>query len=123
MLNVKPIKWPVLLMASLFSFNVHAATIYCEDNKQMQCLGFGEKVVKSNAICFDPLKCGQDGFVCKSELDTLAAEHESLLNQHNDLVNTHNQLIDTYESSQADYERLHRCVAVSTTLEEAKNCQ
>lgn len=116
------LKLSTIVMGSIIAFNVYGDTIYCADNKQMRCLGFGEKVVNSNAVCFEPLKCSQEGFVCKSELDSLADEHESLLGKHNELVSTHNELISVYENTVSEYEKLERCVNTASTLDEAKGC-
>lgn len=120
--NLNTTLWPTLLLGSMLAFNAYGDTIYCENNKQMRCLGFGEKVVNSNAVCFEPLTCSQEGFVCKSELNVLADEHEALLNRHNELANTHNELITVYENALSEYEKLERCVNAALTLDEAKAC-
>lgn len=115
-------KWFALLLGSVIALNVYGDTIYCEGNKKMMCLGFGEKVVKSNALCFDPMSCSQEGFVCKSELTGLADEHEALLGKHNELVDIHNELITTHENTLSDYQELQRCVGAASTLDEARDC-
>jgi hypothetical protein len=118
----KVVRFTLLLSLGLLAQQGAADTIYCKNGKQMHCLGFDEKVVERKALCFDPLQCSQAGFVCKSELDELESEHNELLRQHNELADTHNTLIGALESSNADYERLQRCVARATTLEEAQGC-
>lgn len=117
-----PIKWSTLLLGSVLAFNVYGDTVYCEGNKQLMCLGFEQKIVDNNAVCFDRFTCSQDGFVCKSELDNLADEHESLLSQHNELVDTHNELLDEYKNTVANYENVQSCVGAASSLEEAKSC-
>jgi len=116
------LSWPVLLIGSLIALNASGETFYCEDNKQLKCLGFEEKIVDRNAVCFDPMKCDQDGFVCKSELNAMADENETLNNKYNELANTHNKLIEAYKDSTDAYESLQRCITIATTLEEAQAC-
>lgn len=115
-------KWLTVLMGSVLTFNVYGDTFYCADGKEMRCLGFGQKVVNSSAVCFDPLKCSQEGFVCKSELDNLADEQETLLGKHNELVSTHNELITAYENTVSEYKKLERCIMSAPTLDDAKGC-
>lgn len=115
-------KWALFLTCSLLTINAVADTVYCEDNKQLRCLGFEEKVVNRSSVCFDPLKCDQGGFVCKSELDSMTEEYKALESKYSDLANTHNQLIDAYKNSTTEYEELQRCITTATTLDEAKNC-
>jgi len=114
--------WSLFLLVSIPTFNALADTVYCEGNKQLRCLGFEEKIVNRSALCFDPMKCDQSGFVCKSELDSITEEYEVLQKQYSELANTHNQLIDTYEKSTSEHEKLQRCITEATTLEEAKGC-
>lgn len=115
-------KLATVLLGSLLTFNVYGDTYYCAEGKQMKCLGFGEKIVGNNDICFEPFSCSQEGFVCKSELNDLAGELESLFIKHNELVKTHNELLENFENTLAEYEQMERCVAAAYTLEEAKNC-
>lgn len=111
-----------LLIGFVLTFNAYGDTLYCPDGKQMKCLGFSEKIVSNNAVCFDAFTCDQDGFVCKSELDAMADEHEGLLNKHNDLVNTYNELHTAYVSTVSGHEELVRCLSIASTLDEAKGC-
>lgn len=120
--NFHPMTLIAWLSLSLAASNVLADTFYCPDGKQMRCLGFGEKVVSSNATCFEPMTCSQEGFVCKSELNSLADEHETLLDKHNGMVNTYNELLANYDSAVAGHEQLQRCLIAATTLAEAKDC-
>lgn len=115
-------KWSALLLGSLLALNVYGDTVYCEGNKQMMCLGFEQKIVDNNAVCFEPFTCSQEGFVCKSELNDLADEHEALLAKHNDLANTYNELLNEYNSNVADFEETQRCLLAASTLEDAKGC-
>lgn len=119
---VKVSKWTLIFLGSMLTLNTFADTVYCENNKQLRCLGFDEKVVSRNTLCLDPMKCDQEGFVCKSELNSINDEYEALNKKYNDLANTHNQLLDTYNKSTSAYEDAQRCVTVATTLEEAKSC-
>ncbi len=112
----------LVVLGITFSLSAHAGTFYCPDGKQMKCLGFDKKIVDNKALCFDPLKCSQEGFVCKSELDALAVEHETLRREHEELVSTHNHLIGTYENTLNENESLQRCLIAAGTLEEAKGC-
>jgi len=109
-------------MGSLLALTASGETFYCEDNKQLKCLGFEEKIVNRNAVCLDPMQCDQEGFVCKSELNTMAADYNTLNDKYNELTSTHNHLIDVYKSSTDAYESLQRCITIATTLEEAKSC-
>ncbi len=115
-------KLSTLLLGSLLTLNVYGDTVYCEGNKQMMCLGFEQKIVDNNAVCFEPFTCSQEGFVCKSELNDLADEHEALLAKHNDLVNTYNELLTEYNGNVTSFEDSQRCLIASATLEEAKDC-
>lgn len=115
-------KLATVLVGSLLAFNVYGNTFYCADGKEMKCLGFGEKIVGNNDICFKPLTCSQEGFVCKSELNELEFKHETLFNKHSELVNTHNELLESFENTLSDYKRVEGCVAAAYTLEEAKSC-
>lgn len=115
-------KYAIVVLCAMLISSAHAGSFYCADGKQMKCLGFGEKIVDSKAICFDPMRCSQEGFVCKSELNAMSDEHENLLREHNELVNTHNELIGTYEITASQYEGLQRCISASMTLDEAKSC-
>jgi len=116
--------WFTLLAGLGLAFNVYASgnTLHCASSKKLVCLGYGDKVVGDNAVCFDRFECSQEGFVCKSELDGMAAEHEQLLGKHNELVNTYNELLSAHESTVTGYERFERCVSVASTLEDAKTC-
>lgn len=116
------LKWIFLALGFLLAFNASAERKYCEGTKELRCIGADQRVVKSSAVCFENMQCGQEGFVCKSTMDDLAGEHEALRQQYSELVDTHNALIDTYESSTAAQEQTELCINRATTLEQAKGC-
>lgn len=111
-----------MFIGSLLAFNASAERLYCEENKELRCIGYDQRVVKSSAVCFENMQCGQEGFVCKSTMDDLAGEQEALRQQYSELAETHNALIDTYESSTAAQEQTELCINRATTLEQAKGC-
>ncbi len=121
-MHIRQLKPFLLIMSTILPFSASAETFYCPDGMQMKCLAFDKKIVDSKTICFDPMRCSQEGFVCKSELDTLAEKHESLVASHNELVDTHNSLISVYDSTLSEYQNLQRCLSAATSLDEAKSC-
>lgn len=108
--------------AFIASMAAQGDTMSCPSGTQMKCLGYGDKVVGNNAVCFDPLECSQEGFVCKSELDGLAMQYEDLTGQHNGLVAKYNELVGVYDSTVAEYDRFAYCVSIAPSLEDAKAC-
>jgi hypothetical protein len=48
-----------LLMASALTFSAHAERLYCKEGKELRCLGFEQKVVSRDSICFEPEQCGR----------------------------------------------------------------
>lgn len=118
--------WLTMTMALTGTYNaqVRAADApTCENGRAPLCLSYGEKVVSSNSVCFDQFKCSGEGFVCKSELDGLAAEHKELLGKHNDLVNRYNELVGTYESTVSAYQAYQRCVSLASTMADVQACE
>ncbi|WP_303902992.1 hypothetical protein [Thiohalomonas denitrificans] len=105
-----------------FSASAYGAGLSCPDSQKMVCLGYGDKIVGDNAVCFDRFECSQEGFVCKSELDDLANEYEGLLDKQNELTNRYNELVGVYESTVTDYRNLKRCVEVASTLKDVQVC-
>ncbi|MFO7592643.1 MAG: hypothetical protein R6X15_01170 [Pseudomonadota bacterium] len=122
MLSIRSLRWLLLLLGPALTFNANAERLYCEGAKELRCIGADQRVVKSNAVCFDPKRCGQEGFVCKATLDDLAGEHNTLRRQYSELADTHNELIETYENSVDAHEHNVRCINRATTLEQAKSC-
>jgi hypothetical protein len=117
-----------LAVAMAFTLALHtpvraADAPTCENGRAPLCLGYGEKVVSSNSVCFDQFKCDGEGFICKSELDGLAAEHKELLGKHNELVNRYNELVGTYESTVSAYQKYQRCVTLAANISDAQACE
>ena len=110
----------VLIMSC--SASVYGKGFYCPNSQKMTCLGYGEKVVGDNAVCFDRFECSQEGFVCKSELDGLAFEHESLVEKHDELSSRYNELVGVYESTVTEYRNFRRCVETASTLADVQAC-
>jgi hypothetical protein len=71
----------------------------CSFGKRAACLGFDDKVVDQNAVCFSGQACGYKGFVCKSKLDDLADEYESLVQSHNELIRRNKTLVELAEAA------------------------
>lgn len=130
-----------ILIVSLFLFGSQAAGAYgnnfsCAYGKQGACLDYGDKVcssfakcVDSDAVCFNSSTCGYKGFVCKSKLDSLAADYDDLLGRcknislsHDDLVDRYNELLSKLRSIASDFGDLQSCVSGATTLAEAQAC-
>ena len=120
--TIRSLRWSLLLIGTTLTVNAHAERLYCEGTKELRCIGADQRVVKSSAVCFENMQCGQEGFVCKSTLDDLSDEFNSLRQEYSDLADTHNELIDAYESSLAAQEQTSHCINRATTLEQAKSC-
>jgi hypothetical protein len=68
------------------------------------------------------MQCGQGGFVCRSDLDKMTAEHQDLLRRYNELASKHNDVISAYETSLTEKEEIRRCVSAATDLAGARSC-
>jgi hypothetical protein len=91
----------------------HARTPYAADSftctiGRPACLGYGDKVVDQNAVCFASYTCSFAGFVCKSDFDALGADYDRLVSKYNNLVD--------------DVTALEKCVARAKSAEAAKAC-
>lgn len=120
--TIHTMRWLLILLASTVTLSAHAERPYCPEGKELRCLDLEHKVVKRNAVCFEPMQCGQGGFICRSELDEIQAEHKALLGRYNELANKHNEVISAYETVQEEKAEIRRCVSAATNLAEARNC-
>ena len=76
----------ILLIACLTASLTYAQQNFsCYGGTRAACLSYSEKLVDSNAQCFDSGTCGYKGFVCKSKLDDVIEEYEKLVRANNDL--------------------------------------
>lgn len=119
---IHTMRWLLLLLASSLPLCANAERPYCPEGKELRCLDFEHKVVERNAVCFEPMQCGEGGFVCRSELDKMTAEHKALLGRYNELANKHNEVISAYESAREGKEKIRRCISAATNLAEARSC-
>ena len=67
----------------------------CSYGARGACLGYSDKIVDQNAVCFSEATCGFGGFVCKSKLEDVANEYDRLVNSYNDLSRKNRSLVDT----------------------------
>jgi hypothetical protein len=89
-------KLTLLLALCMFQIAATAQQNFsCSYGARAACLGFNEKVVNSNSVCFSEFTCDFKGFTCKSKFDDVVAQHDSLVRKHNDLIRSHRDLADT----------------------------
>ena len=135
----------LLVVAFMIWFGVpaNAQNFSCSYGKRGACLGYNDKVVSSDAICFDSYTCNYEGFTCKSSLTDLGDEYDDLVGRFNNLLDKHNRLIDDYnilleENNDLvdDYNRLLKtsreledelndlksCILYSDDLDDARSC-
>jgi len=119
------------------------ADFSCPSGKTAACLGYNDivcsdlaKCVSSDALCFDADVCDYQGFICKSEINALAAEYDNLLRtcqgvavnhdyraeENEQLVNTYNDLVWKHNDVVSKYENLKSCISQASTLEAAQRC-
>ena len=68
----------------------------CNYGQRPACLGYGDKIVDSNAACFNQYACGiGGGFVCKSKLDEAMDDYNTLVRKYNELLKKHKELADS----------------------------
>jgi len=82
------------LLLSLVAPSVMAQGFTCSTGRP-SCLGYGDKVVDQNAVCFSNATCGYGGFVCKSKLDDVVGEYDRIVSSYNDLVRKNRSLIES----------------------------
>ena len=128
----------------LIAVSANAQNFSCSYGKRGACLGYNDKVVSSDAICFDSYTCNYEGFTCKSNLTDLGDDYDGLVGRFNDLVAKNGRLIDDYnilleENNDLvdDYNRLlrtsreledelndlKRCLLYSNNLDDAQSCR
>lgn len=84
----------IVILALLFtllmgksSFTI-AQNFSCNYGKEAACLDRNDKIVDSDAICYDEYVCGFGGsMICKKKYD-------DLLRVHNEVIEDYNQLLE-----------------------------
>lgn len=97
-----------LIALIFFTANCAAQDSFtCNYGQRAACLGYGDRVVDSNAACFNQYACGiGGGFVCKSKLDEAMDEYNTLVGKYNELLNMHKELAGTGSSLRDSYRAL-----------------
>lgn len=97
-----------LIAIIFFTANCAAQDSFtCNYGQRAACLGYGDRVVDSNAACFNQYACGiGGGFVCKSKLDEAMDEYNTLVGKYNELQNMHKELAGTGSSLRDSYRAL-----------------
>tara|TARA_B100000378_G_C17925750_1_gene371414 strand:+ start:297 stop:692 length:396 start_codon:yes stop_codon:yes gene_type:complete len=123
----------LLLIINSFAFGNNFS---CPYGKQGACLDYSDKVcsafskcVDQNATCFNQSACGYGGFVCKSDLESLANDYDSLASRckrvasdYDDLVNKYNDLVNDYNNQLEKHNSYKNCIEYSQSLDDAKLC-
>ncbi|MEE3098539.1 MAG: hypothetical protein VX463_02090 [Pseudomonadota bacterium] len=91
----------MLVLAAVPSGAPAQQNFSCTYGDRGACLGYGETVCSSsgkcvgeNAVCFDRLQCGYDGFTCTSNLTECAEKHDALVRKYNALAGDYNEIIE-----------------------------
>jgi hypothetical protein len=79
-------------MFTLWLPPAHAQSFSCSIGATA-CLGYSDKVVSSDAICFNSYTCSGN-FVCQSDLQNVAYKYDNLLDEYNELVEEANEAIE-----------------------------
>lgn len=103
----------------------------CPYGRSGACLGYGDKIVDQNSVCFNQLACGYKGFICKSKLDDTVDEFNDLVDKFNRLRGDFNDVVAKNRSlidSASDLLAKNKALAESLTtaqsqLEEALQLQ
>ena len=123
------------LIMIITSNTVLAQSFSCSMGDRPACLGYGDKVVSSDATCFSSFTCSGN-FVCQSDLQDVIYKNSNLVDEYNELVrkcndknDTIQELLDVNEQAlrrardnESKYNDLSSCVLYSSNHEEAKNC-
>lgn len=91
----------VIVLIATSAVPVLAQSFSCPIGSKPACLSYGDKVVDSDAKCFNGYTCDFNGFMCKSDHDEYVKKAVQLLNA---------------------YEGLRDCIVRSSTVEDAKAC-
>jgi hypothetical protein len=129
----------VFVAAVLLGTEIAAQSFSCPIGRSPSCLDYGDKVVSSDAQCFDSFACDFNGFICKSKFNESVDEYEDLRRKYNDLVEVANSCssdLSTASSSsskriveqraeglQEDLDRFKRCVQAASSLADAQLCR
>lgn len=105
-----------IALAALSTGCLAQGTFSCNYGQRAACLGYSDKVVDSNAACFNQYACGiGGGFVCKSKLDEVEEEYNTLVRKYNDLLRKHKELaenganlVNSYRSLEGSLEECNR---------------
>lgn len=102
------LKLVVVAVAVMIADYASAQSFSCPYGKQPSCLDYNDKVCSSmakcvthDAVCFDSYTCGYDGFVCKSDMESLAKKAKSMA---------------------SNYDELRNCLARATDMDEVNTC-
>jgi len=111
----------MLLLICLPSI-VYANNFSCPYGKQGACLDYNDKVcssyskcVSENAQCYKKSACGYGGFVCKSDLESLAGDYDDLASKCKRIANDYNDLLRKHKFFKS-------CIDYATTIEDVKLC-
>ena len=98
----------IAFMLLALSGGADAQSFSCPYGKQPSCLDYNDKVcssmgkcVTNDAVCFESYTCGYDGFVCKSDMESLTKKAKSMA---------------------LNYDELRNCLARATDMDEVNSC-
>lgn len=120
------------LSMALILETAHAQNNFsCPYGRSGACLGYGDKIVDQNSVCFNQLACGYKGFICKSKLDDTVDEYNDLVDKFNrlrgdfnDVAAKNRSLIDSASELLAKNKALAESLTTAQSqLEEALQLQ
>ena len=120
MYMTKPLCLITFIMLTLWLPPPHAQSFSCSIGTPA-CLGYSDKVVSSDAICFNGYTCSGN-FVCQSDLQDVAYKYDDLLDEYNELVEEANEAVEQARKNKGKYDDLSFCVMHASSLEDARNC-
>jgi len=86
---------------------VHAQSFSCSIG-QPACIQYGQKVVQSDAQCFDSFACLPGGFVCKKSLDELASNAKTFADRAGRIA--------------SGYDSLRLCLSKASDMDAVREC-
>jgi len=116
----KPLCFITFIMFASLLPQAHAQSFSCSFGTPA-CLGYSDKVVSSNAICFDSYTCSGN-FVCQSDLQNVAYKYDDLVDEYNELVEKANEAMEKARRNKSKYDDLSFCVMYASSLEDGRNC-
>lgn len=123
-----PALFSVLLLLGLLPVSAaHAQSFSCSIGKPA-CLGFGEKVVDSSAVCFSSYECSS-GFVCRSDYTGVVDDYNDLVDRYNEKSDAIREIVEYAEKCRAHEEspaasrgQFRTCVSLASSMQAVQNC-